>query len=183
MLLRSIYTKQRLVFFEFKGKAPAADALESSVPPGMCLRSFSSTRQMPSFVKRQLFPYRCSVLRCRMARDLAEIVVLTQSQQLIAYGWIQSWRPFRRVFRAISERGTMIGPAWTHPEWRGQGLHSLILRKRILLSAGSGPLYSFVEEENIASMKGLKRTGFFEIGLFDVHRFAYVLRFGRSVCE
>lgn len=54
-----------------------------------------------------------------------------------------------------------IGPCWTHPEFRGQGLFPLVLgRIADDLQGRSGRLFIFAERGNAASLKGITKSGF-----------------------
>lgn len=175
------YERQKLVFYEFTGTRPGFDDIAHKIPEGMSLEHHTCAAELPSAVHRVLFPNGHSLLLHRMKRHLAQVVTLTLHDELIAYGWLQSWKPFRRLYRSISTSGTMIGPAWTSPGWRGRGFHSLMLSMRLNLATSSGRTLSFVEIDNHASRKGLTRTGFTEVATVELVRVAYILRYCRNV--
>jgi len=54
-----------------------------------------------------------------------------------------------------------IGPCWTHPDYRGQGLYSSVLG-RIAgdLMSTVDRLFIFAEKKNEASLKGITKSGF-----------------------
>ena len=59
----------------------------------------------------------------RLARGDAILICYSKnSKQLQAYGWIQTWEPFKHKFKAISNEGVLLGPFWTAPEYRRKGL-------------------------------------------------------------
>ena len=58
-----------------------------------------------------------------------------------------------------------IGPSWTHPEHRGQGIFSVVLSRIASDYQGrAGRLFTFAAQGNAASLKGITRSGFKFIG-------------------
>ena len=51
------------------------------------------------------------------------------NQRLQAFGWIQTWKPFRHKFGRLAKDGVMLGPYWTEPHNRGRGLYGKLLSK------------------------------------------------------
>jgi len=173
--------RERRVFYEFKGMRPNRQEIICKIPEDMKLEHHVNPSTISPAIYRALFPYGCSLLLHRMKNQVAEIVVLSAGEELVAYGWLQKWAPFRRLYSSISSSGVMIGPAWTSPRWRGHGIHVLMLKKRLNLAPLSQKVFSFVEEKNHASRKGLIRSGFKEVASLDYVRVAGILRYCRKV--
>ncbi len=58
-----------------------------------------------------------------------------------------------------------IGPCWTAPEFRGQGLYPFVLARIAAdFRDNLGKLYIFAEKENKASLAGISKSGFKFIG-------------------
>ena len=58
-----------------------------------------------------------------------------------------------------------IGPCWTHPDYRGQGIYSVVLSRIAGDFQGKADrLFIFAENENVASLKGISRSGFKFLG-------------------
>lgn len=172
--------RESRVFYEFKGTRPSLQEIDCAVPGEMALEHHIYPSTIPPAIYQALFPYGYSLLLHRMKHQMAEIVALSAGEELVAYGWMQKWAPFRRLYKSISSSGTMIGPAWTSPRWRGRGIHVLMLKKRLYLAPLSQRVFSFVEEKNHASRKGLIRSGFTEVARLDYVRVAGILRYCRK---
>lgn len=181
MKIPFILKKECLDFFEFAGETLDDLDCNAVLPSDVELDVYTSSSEISSCIKQNLFPHRFSVLQYRMRRGLAKVVVLKTQRELIAYGWLQSWEPFRRVFADISTQGLMIGPAWTAPEWRGKGVHGLMLTKRIMIAEKVKPIFTFAEENNRASISGIERVGFRKIAKVNMVRYFHVLKSAKIV--
>lgn len=179
--MKLLYKRETLVFYEFTGTRPEFDDIAGQIPADMSLEHHTCAAELSPAIHRALFPYGYSLLLHRMKRHVAQVVTLTLDDELIAYGWLQTWDPFRHLYHDISTTGTMIGPAWTSPEWRGKGIHSLMLSMRLHLAPPGERTFSFAENDNHASRKGLIRTGFSKIATMELVRVAYLLRYCKSV--
>jgi len=50
----------------------------------------------------------------RQKRGQAKLLGLSDRESKFpAYGWIQSWKPFRRKFGMLADDVVMLGPYWT----------------------------------------------------------------------
>ncbi len=66
---------------------------------------------------------------------------------------------FRFPFMAVND--FQIGPCWTHEEYRRKGIHSLIIQKILKTFNKEGSrLWYVTREENIASVRSIKKAGF-----------------------
>lgn len=159
--LRTLIQKQSVIrAFELPGSAPRE--APPSPPPGYALKLFGSPREVPPEIARRVMPFGpVDLLRCRMRRGLARLMVLLDDHgELAAHGWIQSWRPFRRRLACLGSRGRMLGPYVTQPAHRGRGLYHFLLRESVALAEPGEPLYIYAETWNEASLRGIQKAGF-----------------------
>jgi len=83
---------------------------------------------------------------------------------LQAYGWIQSWKQFKREFRMISGDGVLLGPFWTAPSQRGKGLYGKLLQHCLFHSPATMPVFIYTSPENTSSQRGILKAGFELVG-------------------
>ena len=57
-----------------------------------------------------------------------------------------------------------IGPCYTSPQFRGQGIYTKVLKSIVGLGGKNTLYYMIVDENNIASVKGIERAGFSKCG-------------------
>ena len=72
-----------------------------------------------------------------------------------------------------------IGPCFTYPQYRGKGIYPSVL-KAICNCVGdeNTTFYMIVDENNIASIKGIEKAGFQKCGIVEVAKFTkrYLLK-------
>lgn len=173
-LARLIHRREILSFFRYPADAPRVDP--GAAPAGCTVRRFDDAAPLPSGIAAVVFPRgRLDTMRWRYRRRLAALLVLLGAgERVVAYGWIQSWRPFRRRFRAIAAEGRMLGFYWTHPAERGRGLYSDMLRRSIAMIPAPEPLIIYAEHGNVASIRGIRTAGFEHLADLEVHRWLHV---------
>jgi hypothetical protein len=81
-----------------------------------------------------------------------------------AYGWIQSWGPFKRRFRVFGEDGWVLGPYWTAPECRRRGLYGRLLQHSLHLLPADTTALIYASPDNTASRRGITSAGFEPLG-------------------
>lgn len=86
--------------------------------------------------------------------------------------------PKCKKFSFLKANDYEIGPCFTYPKYRGQGVYPAVL-KEICSSIGdkSTCFYIIVDETNISSIKGIEKAGFVRCGTVRVSKFTkrYVL--------
>lgn len=74
--------------------------------------------------------------------------------------------------------GYHIGPAFTNPQYRGRGFHPYIITKvveDIIKNDPNSHMHIFVNQGNVASIKGIEKTGFLFAGMVQCSDFQYKL--------
>ena len=146
------------------------------------ITAYTVWNDIPPSFRRVLAPNpRFYIMIIRMKRKQARVLCCSDDKQnLIAYGWIQNWKPFRRRFGKITKEGSMLGPYWTAPGSRRQGLYSRLLSHSIALCSKEWPIMIYTSPENIASQKGIQKAGFETMGKWEKKRwFGIISRFRR----
>jgi len=126
---------------------------------------------IPAGVAAQLFASPGSVnfdlMRWRMKQGRARLVYILQDGLLAAYGWIQDWDAFRRKYRFLAKDGTLLGPYWTRPEFRGRGIYGRLLLHSIHCCQGRKlPILIAVHPGNDPSTRGVEKAGFVKLGTY-----------------
>jgi GNAT superfamily N-acetyltransferase len=158
-LKRLLFERRRCRFFRY-------DVQQGQGGEDPDVRVYGSWRDVPEDIRRIVspHPWRDTVVH-RMHRGEARLLCLSfPDRPVVAYGWIQDWRPFRRWFREIASEGTMLGPYWTAPEARGQGLYGRLLAHSLAICNRSRPVLVYTSPENLASQRGLEKAGFHRLG-------------------
>jgi GNAT superfamily N-acetyltransferase len=111
-----------------------------------------------------------SVMRLRFARGTARCLCLFEDGELCAYGWVQSWGPFRRKFGFLASDAVMLGPYFTFEAYRGKGLYRrlLLTSVRLCCERPERPILVYTWPENTASQRGIEKAGFQYIGTYQV---------------
>jgi GNAT superfamily N-acetyltransferase len=85
---------------------------------------------------------------------------ILNNSKIIAYAQIM---PKIFIFDFMDKNGLHIGPCWTHPDFRGQGIYPYLLRKIVDDDYGSveraDKYYIFTSTDNISSQKGIEKAG------------------------
>jgi predicted GNAT family acetyltransferase len=79
------------------------------------------------------------------------------NSKIIAYAQIM---PKIFIFAFMTKEGLHIGPCWTHPDFRGQGLFPYLLQKicKDYKDKAEG-FYIFTTHDNTSSQRGIKKAG------------------------
>lgn len=107
------------------------------------------------------------VMMRRLHHDGAVMLALLAGPELAAYGWLQCWGPLRREFWWLADDAICLGPYWTSPNLRGQGLYGRLLAHSLAECAErfrEKDVYIWVERENVSSCRGIERAGFRSLG-------------------
>jgi RimJ/RimL family protein N-acetyltransferase len=158
---------ETLVFFTYDPRQ-GDGALDGRV------RVFGGRDRVPARVAREFVASRGRALwlliRLRMLLRNATLVYLAEDGRLRAYGLIRRCDPLPRRYRWLVPRGVILGPYWTAPASRGQGLYPILLRASIALSTDREhmPLIVYADASNSPSIRGLEKAGFARLGTYNV---------------
>ncbi len=178
-MLASLYSKDVFRFFRYP--AGRQTPPEGAFPPGYRVQVFEPGSSVPEQVARVAMPRALlDVMRWRFRRgDASLMAVFDDRGDVASYGWIQSWRPFRRRFRKVAREGSMLGFYWTHPAHRGRGLYRAMLARSLALVRGKEPIIIYASAGNAVSQRGIEGAGFEFLLDLQVTRIAKVLSFAR----
>ena len=133
------------------------------------IKTYSKYSDIPDFIKEQLFIYPLfNPLYYRIKTQQAFLISIHNNKNLIAYGWIQSWKPFKRKFGWVFKDALMLGPYWTDSRYRGQGYYGRLLKHSISIASKEYPLFIYTTTENISSQKGINKMGFEKKGIYKI---------------
>lgn len=113
--------------------------------------------------------------RAALARG-ARVYVVIRKRQLVHYSWVAdtpSAAGLDHLLRALRSRNAvLIGPCWTSPAARGQGLYPAVLRRICQDAAERGLRHVRISSRlsNHASGRGIRKAG------FEPTRMVYYLR-------
>lgn len=165
-----LHRAMRLLFERRRCRFYAADDRPGPGKDDPDVRVFDSWRAVPKEVRAIVcpHPWRDTVVH-RMNGGEARLLCLScPGRPVAAYGWIQDWRPFRRWFAELASEGTMLGPYWTDPDVRGQGMYGRLLAHSLAICDRSRPVLVYASPENRASQRGLEKAGFRRLGDWDL---------------
>jgi len=147
-------------FFRWPEAHPR-DCLRST-PDGYSLVVIGPGASMAPDIARAVMPAGATdIMRWRFRSGLATLLVLRAAGgEIAAYGWVQSWKPFRRRFRKVATSGVMLGFFWTAPEHRRKGLYDYLLKRSIAAAPRAEPIFIFTDPRNAASLRAIERVGF-----------------------
>jgi hypothetical protein len=136
---------------------------------------FNKYSDIPYTIRENVLKYHLiNPLYYRIQSGLATLLTIMNNSELIAYGWIQKWEPFKKKFGWVANNeAIMLGPYWTNPDYRGKGYYGQLLRKSIILSKSKVCLIIYTDKSNLASRKGIEKEGFSHFGDFKI---VFVLR-------
>jgi predicted GNAT family acetyltransferase len=64
------------------------------------------------------------------------------------------------IFDFMDRKGLHIGPCWTHPDFRGQGLYPYLIKKVMDdYKNAYRNFYMFTSTDNISSQRGIEKAG------------------------
>lgn len=104
----------------------------------------------------------------RFRAGKAQLITWEENEEIMAYGWLQSWEPFKVKFGKIYPDATMLGPYYTLPQERGKGIYKKLLAFSLHHCTKEKPIAIYTSRNNISSQKGIEGSGFSKIGLFRV---------------
>ena len=95
----------------------------------------------------------------KLATPRRHLYVLRNESRVVSYGWGTIGKC---GYYKIEHDAVVIGPIWTHPESRGQGLATVSLQAAIdrWISHGRRLFYIDTERDNIPAQKVFARCGF-----------------------
>jgi len=145
--------------------------LKSQISPYKIVE-YNQYSQIPKYVIKKIIVYPFfSSLYYRLNSKNARLICIDNGIELIAYGWIQSWKPFRRKFGWIFKNAIMLGPYWTNEKYRGKGIYGSLLQYSITHISNDIPVLIYTSLDNVSSQKGIEKIGFDKIGDFRIFLF------------
>jgi len=161
---KAVRTKRTYLFYRYsKGRQGEGE-------PHEAVRVYAAYRDIPVTFRQVVLPRRyLNVMYYRLQRGLAKLLCYSEDgRRLQAYGWVQAWQPFRRRFRMVAERATMLGPYWTAPDERGKGIYVRLLRHSLYISPKDAPVLVCTSPHNVPSQRGIEKAGFEPVGKWEV---------------
>lgn len=136
------------------------------------IKVYSEYSDIPQILKRHLLnhPF-INPFYYRLKSHQAILISIQNDEEIISYGWVQKWQPFRRKFGWIYKRAMMLGPYWTHNSHRGKGIYGRLLKQSISLAPKNYPLIIYTSPENVNSQKGIEKMDFKLIGTYKINLF------------
>ena len=137
-------------------------------------RSAPPSPAMRTLYRQQIGTFRAATMLRRLRRGIAILSLLPDGARIAAYGWLQTWRPFRRRFWWLTDDAICLGPCWTHPESRGRGLYSRMLSHTLAICRQrfSKRIIVWADADNIPSRRGIERAGFQSLGVHRISLYA-----------
>ncbi len=165
MVFKLIYDKSDFVFYTIEYPETSERLFSEELK---CYNDFDSGK---AAFHRILKNWYLQPLFYRFKSGKATLITWEEDNEILAYGWLQSWSPFRRKFGKIFHDATMLGPYYTHPDHRGKGLYKKLLAYSVSLSPKEKPIAIYTSPENISSQKGIEASGFTKMGMYRVRFF------------
>jgi hypothetical protein len=139
------------------------------------IKVYSDYNEIPGFVRKKLLLYPLvNSMYHRIKQHQATLHCIYSDNQLVSYGWIQSWKPFKRKFGWLFKDSIMLGPYWTESQNRGQGYYVRLLKYSIAASGEKSHMVIYTSPENQSSIRGIVKAGF---NLKGVYRINFAFRF------
>ncbi|MBT8379750.1 MAG: hypothetical protein KJN64_11000 [Ignavibacteria bacterium] len=142
---------------------------------------YNSLEDIPSDFRRilKLFPF-INPLYFRIKSRQAFLLCLIEKNELVAYGYIQSWYAFNKKFGWLTKNGTMLGPYWTSEKMRGKGIYGRLLNHSIAISKNL-PLVIYTNPQNLSSKRGIEKTGFNFVGIYRIRILFRILQWHKRI--
>lgn len=166
-LKRVFYDSRDYVFFAWTQSRPTK---RPDLPHGFELDHFISHKEAPrglalgTSIAPGPLGLPGNVMAIRMRRGHATLLVLHRGGKVAAYGWLQSWRLFKDKFGPIAQNAVMLGPYYTAPDYRGQGLYGILLAESLRLAPLDKLPVIFTTPDNQPSLRGIEKAGFKPLG-------------------
>ncbi len=177
-LRRLIYRSGIHELFQFD----AEEAVDENRDTNWEISSYDKSSDIPLWLEKSLFENKAlNVMKYRFRDGYARIFIVAKEEHILAYAWIQDWRYFVGRYGKIVREATMLGPDWTDPEFRGQGLHKQLIKARINYFDRSKALVAVVEEDNSSSARNFEKCGFVSKGKIKVTTLMSVFHLTKKV--
>jgi hypothetical protein len=133
------------------------------------IKVYANYSDLPELLKKEILNNQIiNSLYYRLNLKHAILLTIHNETEIIAYGWLQTWHPFKRKFGWIYKDAMMLGPYWTNELHRGKGIYGRLIKQSIALAKPNIPLMIYTRPENISSQKGIEKMGFKEIGVYKI---------------
>lgn len=165
MLKRLIHQRRQCLFYAY-------DANQGAGTPDEHVEVYESWAAIPVDWRKTIVPSRwLDPMYFRLCRGAAKLLCYSgDGRALDAYGWVQDWKPFRRMFHELASEGTMLGPFRTSPPARGRGIYGRLLGHSLSLCPTERPILIYTAPENIASQRGIEKAGFRPLGAWELRQ-------------
>lgn len=143
---------------------------------------YNTYSEIPKYLRKKIFLYPIvSTLYYRLNSKKARLLSIDNGRDLIAYGWIQNWEPFKRKFGWIFNNAIMLGPYWTNEKYRGKGIYGDLLQYSLTYIPKDIPVLIYTSINNISSQKGIEKNGFKKIGNFRISLFFRIFSYHKKI--
>ena len=155
LLGKVVYEKKHYLFYRYDLRQGAGEPYDE-------IRVYGSYKEIPHKFREVAIPSRSfNVMYYRLKLGYAKLLCYSDNNHMLkAYGWIQSWRPFKHKFRMLAVDGIMLGPYWTAPKHRGKGIYGKLLKHSLFLCQKEKPILIYTTPDNISSQRGVLKAGF-----------------------
>ncbi len=176
-----VYRKYQLRLFEYPAHLPRTPGPDP--PPGFTVHIYGTLQEVPEEIAREAMPLGAiDLMRWRMRRGRARLfVVFDEKRSMASYCWVQDWRPYVRSFPGVPRNGRMVGFGWTHPDHRGRGLFTFMVRRCVIYCDRTERPYGYALVSNAASLRACEKAEYVFVGEFAIRRWFWFLTFSRRV--
>jgi GNAT superfamily N-acetyltransferase len=162
-LIKLIYENEAYVFYTFSREK---NSISAAFEPE--LRIYQNWETGGKAFHSILPRWWMQPLYYRFRKGQAQLITWEENGQILAYGWIQTWSPFRKKFGSIFKNALMLGPYFTEPKSRGKGLYKKLLAYSLAQCEPEMPIAIYTSPSNISSQRGIEGSGFEKIGTFRI---------------
>jgi GNAT superfamily N-acetyltransferase len=164
LIRKLVYDKQVYTMYEYD---PVTQGKGELMPD---VRKYTKFSEIPKPIRKQLFPFfpLLHVMFYRLLSGQAVLHCVHTDTEVIAFGWIQSWGPFKRRFKFLTSDGIVLGQYWTNPDYRRQGYYYRLLQHSIAVldKQQSKRILIYHLVTNIPSQRVIVKAGFKLIGSY-----------------
>ncbi|HPG42142.1 MAG TPA: GNAT family N-acetyltransferase [bacterium] len=164
ILKRTVFETKEILVFEYDRDKQGDGKIDPEV------REYNEYCEMDSPLRKRLLPFPLiNPLYYRFKHPDSKLMCLFKEGDIIAWGWIQSCESLHKKNSSYFDKnGLLLGPYWTNPAYRGQGLYGRLLQHSIAVIDKNRPIVICTRTENTASITGMKKAGFRFAGSYSV---------------
>lgn len=181
-LWRILYRSYQARLFEYPSTAPRTPGPDP--PPGYVVKYFKTLAEVPKEVAAIAMPFRFDLMRSRMRRGKATLlVVYGESGDVASYCWIQSWKPYARCFAGMPRDGCMVGFGWVSPNHRRKGLFTVMCRRAVIWVDPKLRPYGIAVLGNDVTPRACESADYVYRGEFLIRRVLWFFQFSKRVAD